>query len=563
LYQKALQEGINDAWLLVGMGHVEIVEGGDLNSAKQKFEQAITMTTATKGKNKGKPSADILNAIGYANADGGSKQGDPLYAIDKLKQAGTIDLVNPDIFVTMGICYLKLGGDQGGEAVKAFQEAITRDPKNARAMYRIGKIYQSQGNKDLFEEYYGKAMAADIAFPLPYAELYDYYANRDVAKARENIEKYIQYADKDCATDYVYADYLFRAGKYQESLEKAKLLESGDCKSYYRTNLLYAYNYDRLGDIAKPKNVTVGLSKSDVIAILGNPTTVSKTATASSNEELLLYDQYGVNINIDASGKVNYINEINNGSSKLAGDVGKYEEYKSLSKKYIEKYFTNVSKGKIQLTDYELAVKVYAKSKGEENIAVSYLEKAMELDSSTNNRVAYMNQAADIMGKAQNFDEQIKWMQKAVEAKGGAMGEADYYKMANSALNGKNYEATMAIAKKYIAAFPDKPQPYYFNVKAAKSIDTSGALGTAVEPILQQNEFFSKDIEKNRKPIFVNLYYLLIYYNDKAKDLTKAIEVCDKMLALYPTAGDENNTFATKTKEALMKVASKTPTTKP
>ena len=32
LYQKALQEGVNDAWILVGMGHVEIMEGGDLNA---------------------------------------------------------------------------------------------------------------------------------------------------------------------------------------------------------------------------------------------------------------------------------------------------------------------------------------------------------------------------------------------------------------------------------------------------------------------------------------------------------------------------------------------------
>jgi hypothetical protein len=50
------------------MGHVEILEKGDMNSVKQKFEQAITATTETKGKNKGKPSADILNAIGRANA---------------------------------------------------------------------------------------------------------------------------------------------------------------------------------------------------------------------------------------------------------------------------------------------------------------------------------------------------------------------------------------------------------------------------------------------------------------------------------------------------------------
>ena len=53
-YQKALQEGINDPWMWVGMGHVELMEGGDINAAKQKFEQAITATTETKGKNKKK-----------------------------------------------------------------------------------------------------------------------------------------------------------------------------------------------------------------------------------------------------------------------------------------------------------------------------------------------------------------------------------------------------------------------------------------------------------------------------------------------------------------------------
>jgi len=54
IYQKALQEGVNDAWVLVGMGHVELMEGGDINAAKQKFEQAITMAKETKGKLKGK-----------------------------------------------------------------------------------------------------------------------------------------------------------------------------------------------------------------------------------------------------------------------------------------------------------------------------------------------------------------------------------------------------------------------------------------------------------------------------------------------------------------------------
>ncbi len=479
LYQKALQEGVNDPWILVGMGHVEIVEGGNMNSVKQKFEQAITQSTETKGKNKNKPNAAILNAIGRANADGGSKQGDAAYAIDKLKQAAAIDVTNPDIMINMGVNYLKLGGDQGGEAVKAYQEAIARDPKNALAMYKIGLIYKSQDNKQLFEQFFSDANVADPAFPLGYNALYDYYANKDVNKAKENIEKYIQYADKDCNTDFLYADYLFRAGKNQESLDKAKSMETGECKSFYQLPLLYAYNYDRLGDSVKAKT-------------------------------------------------------------------------------YIEQYFATTPQDKITPANYDIAVKIFSKFPGSEALAVSYLQKAIDSDTSIPNKISFANQAASIMGKAKMYGEQIKWLQTAIKLKGGTMTEADFYQMANTALNGKDYVATMEVAKKYIEAFPAKPQPYYFNVRAAKAIDTSATLGTAIEPILQQNEFLLKDsaaanVEKNKKAVFNNYYYLLKYYNDVQKETQKAIDITDKMLLLYPNVGGEENTFATQTKDALTK----------
>ncbi|MDB5209935.1 MAG: hypothetical protein JWQ30_762, partial [Sediminibacterium sp.] len=138
LYQKGLLDAGSDAWLLVGMGHIGMLENEDMNSVKQKFEQAITATTETKGKNKGKPNPDILNAIGRAGANVPSGTGDHAYIIDKLKQAAAIDLTNPDIMINMGINYLKMGGENGGEAVKAYQEAIARDPKNAKAFYRMG-----------------------------------------------------------------------------------------------------------------------------------------------------------------------------------------------------------------------------------------------------------------------------------------------------------------------------------------------------------------------------------------------------------------------------------------
>lgn len=242
LYQKALQDGVNAPLVWVGMGHVELLEGKK-NEAKQRFEAAITNS---KSKNKENP--EILNAIGRANADGGTEVGDPMYAIEKLKRAAELDPKNPDIFVNMGVNYLKLGNDRGGDAYSAFNDALRVDPAYARANFRLGRIFLSQNNREKFEEYFNKAIQQDPKFAPAYLELYNYYANRDVNKARTYLDQYVANTDKDCAVDFFSAEYLFRAGQYQESLNKAKAMEGGDCRTYPRLKVLYAYNYDRLGD---------------------------------------------------------------------------------------------------------------------------------------------------------------------------------------------------------------------------------------------------------------------------------------------------------------------------
>ncbi|RFM29621.1 tetratricopeptide repeat protein [Deminuibacter soli] len=253
LYQKALTDGVNDPWIWVGSGEVELLTGGDINSAKQKFEQAITATTATKGKTKGQPDPAILNAIGRANAAGSGKQGDPAYGIEKLKKAAELDPKNPDIFINMGILYLKQGGEKGGDAVEAYREATVRDPKYAKAYYRTGLIYQSQNNKEAMDKWFGDAVTADATYAPVYLAYFNYYSDKDVNAAKEFLDKYIANADKDCATDFYMADYLFRAGKYQESINKAKEMEAGACKDYKPISLVYAMDYGRVGDTAQAK----------------------------------------------------------------------------------------------------------------------------------------------------------------------------------------------------------------------------------------------------------------------------------------------------------------------
>lgn len=249
LYQKALQDGVNDPLIWVGSGQVGMYEGNTA-AAKQQFEQAITNS---KGK-KGAENADILNAIGRATAYGDSKHGDAQYGVDVLKRAAAIDAKNPDIDINLGVNYLKLGTEHGGDAVQAFTDATVRDPKYAAGYYRVGLIYQGQDNKQSMDEWYAKAIAADQAYAPVYFSYFDYYKDKDINAAKDYLSTYVNLADKDCQTAYFEADYLFRAGKYQESLAKADSMANGDCKTFDRLNMLYAYDYDRSGDSIKARD---------------------------------------------------------------------------------------------------------------------------------------------------------------------------------------------------------------------------------------------------------------------------------------------------------------------
>ena len=512
LYQKALGSIGSDPWLVTGMGHIELLERGDINSAKQKFEQAITASTETKGKNKGKANPAILNAIGRANAKVGSGLGDNLYAIDKLNQAGQLDLINPDIYINKAINYLKMGGENGGEAVKAYQEAVTRDPKSALAYYRIGKVYQSQNNKELFEQNFDNAITADPTCPLPYFAYYLYYANKDVNKAKEYLDKYVANADRDPKTDYFVAEYLFRAGKNDESLAKIQELEkSAGLTEIPRLSILSAYNYDRKGD----------------------------SAQAKAN---------------------------------------------------LEKFFANAPADKIEPTDYELAVKVLTKFPGSEAQAATYLEKAIATDTSRINKLNYMQQGADMYAKAKNPAEQLNWMKRMVELK-GTTTEGDYYRITGAALSAKDYPQTMDWAKKYMAAYPDKPQPYTFYRKAAIASDPDTTSGKGVEHLQYIDSIYSLNKDKYKKELFLNEYYTILYYINKQNVLKKSpdfkvksdgtktevvdqflgicqksLEVTDKMIGLYPDVADDNNKFAQSVKGEIQKnidYYSKPPVKKP
>jgi tetratricopeptide (TPR) repeat protein len=460
LYKKAADELGSNAWILVGAAHVQLLEAGekaDLNAIKQTLEVAITTTLNTKGKFKGKPSQEIVNAIGYIHSEVPSNVGDHQYAIDKLKE--TISAyegapINSSLYVNLGINYLKLGGENGGEAVTAFMEAISKDPTNAYPYYRIGKVYQSQNNLESFDEYFKKSLEADPKFAPTYFALYQYYADKNTETAKANLDLFLQNADKDPALDIFNADYLFRAGQYDASLAKARELEASiGIKALPRLGVLLAYNFDRKGDSIQAKS-------------------------------------------------------------------------------YIEQFINTSAADKILNTDYELAVKVVSKFQGNETVLAGILEKAITADTVKANRIKYYKLGADMFEKSNMYVDALKWNTNYFNLR-GIKDEVYYYKLSSVALNAKDGAATSEFAKQYIAAFPERPNGYSFNVKGARLVDTANNLGIQFQAVTLQNEFLLKDPVKNKQAMVNNYYSMMGYYNE-VKDLEKAISMCDKVLELLP-----------------------------
>jgi tetratricopeptide (TPR) repeat protein len=238
LYQKALQQNGNAPLILVGMGEIELREN-KTNDARQRFETAISLT---KGKD-----VDVFNAIGRANVD--AKAGDATYAIEKLNLATQVKgFKDAETYIIMGDAYRKL--IDGGNAITSYKKALALDPKMASANHKIGKIYLTQRNTEIFLAAFDDAIKLDPAYAPTYFELFYYWYFKDVNKAAPYLESFTANSDQGPEVEYLKTDFLYASGKFAEAKDKALSLISqfGD-KVTPRMYKMVAYACDTLKDI--------------------------------------------------------------------------------------------------------------------------------------------------------------------------------------------------------------------------------------------------------------------------------------------------------------------------
>ncbi|MEP7110284.1 MAG: tetratricopeptide repeat protein, partial [Ferruginibacter sp.] len=245
LYRKALEANPNNPLLIAGMGNIELREGKS-QDARNRFETALSLS-----QNK---DLEVISAVGMANSDFDNKNGDPTYAIEKLKIATTFKkFKEPVVYVYMGDAYRMLM--DGGNAQISYQSALNIDPNYARALYRIGKIYQTQGigQEEIYMKYFNEAIAKDPAYAPVYKNLSDLYYNTDVTKSAMYLDKFLANTDDDLKNCYYKASMKYAQGLFKEAIAMADQCISARPNPYPKLYGIEGYAYNRLGDSIKAK----------------------------------------------------------------------------------------------------------------------------------------------------------------------------------------------------------------------------------------------------------------------------------------------------------------------
>lgn len=474
LYLKTLAANSNSALLTAGVGHMELLEGNTAD-ARNRFETAISLSA---GKN-----VAVLNAAGFANADFGSKLGDANFAIEKLKQATAIKgMKDPDVWCNLGDAYRKL--PDGAAALTAYETALTLDAKYARAKYRIGRIYQTQGvtQQDLFFKFYNEAIALDVNYSPVYFTLFQYYYSINVNKSADYLEKYLTAKGSD-EPNACYLRTALKAsqGFYQETINKGKeCIASGGATPNPKLYGIIAYQYNKLGD--------------------------------SINAKL-----------------------------------------------YFEEFFKRENANKIGPADYETYAMVLLKFPGNETLAGTYIDKAVESAATEDEKVILLKSLASTYEKRKLFNDAALWYKKVVDLR-KITTKTDLFNTGYSFYRSGNPQRTVDIFNTYTQEFPDDILGHYWIGKASSVIDTTMTLALAIpsyEKVILLGEALT-DKTKNKTQIMTAYKYMIAYMANIKKDKVAALAYCDKALLLDPTDADVINN-----KESISKMNMNPTPTKP
>ena len=120
-------------------------------------------------------------------------------------------------------------------------------------------------------------------------------------------------------------------------------------------------------------------------------------------------------------------------------------------------------------------------------------------------------------------------------------GKVDIYNAGFNYFRSGNYPAAITVFNIYSQKFPEDAFGYYMSAKSKWGIDSLMAQASANADFEKTIAVGMVDSVKYKPQVIGSYKYFVAYYANVKKDNAKAIEYCDKILALDPQDADALN----------------------
>ena len=217
------------------------------------------------------------------------------------------------------------------------------------------------------------------------------------------------------------------------------------------------------------------------------------------------------------------------GKDKLGDSLG--------AKNAFEKFFQIQKPEKIGPTDYSTYSRILLKFPGNEALAGTYIDKAVDADSTELGKVILLRSVATGFEAQKNYASAADWYKKILNVKKNPT-KTDIFNTANNYSRGGNYQAAIDNWAIYTSKFPNETYGYYMTGVTQGKVDTVMAMGLAVpsyQKVIDLAEAQWATDSVKVKAHLLNAYkYFIQYSYNVLKDKKAASDYCSRYLLKEP-----------------------------
>lgn len=232
--QEAMSKLPSAPFTMLALGGVLLYQNQE-DEARPLFENALQQSKYKDSR--------IVSA--YIRAYARSRYGNTDFVLNKIKDLPERFDKTSDFFTALADLYKRRR--EQNEVYKNYQQAILKDGNDLEARYKIGRFFLAQKNKEGFLENMEAIVEKDPHFAPAYYELYAYFYNKDVKKARDYFQLYKENTDIAPSVEFEELSILYASQEYKEAISKTKQYQQKHkAESDIRAYRLIAYSYSKL-----------------------------------------------------------------------------------------------------------------------------------------------------------------------------------------------------------------------------------------------------------------------------------------------------------------------------